>query len=88
MAHSLSAKKRHRQNVTRRALNRSRRTTLNSAVRKFHDELHKGNAEHAQSALKQFCQAVDHAAAQGPIHKNTASRRKSRMARRVNALAK
>ena len=87
MAHSLSAKKRHRQNVTQRALNRSRRTSLNSVVRKFSEELHKGNAADAQSAFKLFCQAVDHAAEQGTIHKNTAARRKSRMARRVNALA-
>ncbi len=88
MAHSLSAKKRHRQNVKHRAINRSRRTTLNTAVRKFNDELHDANAADAQSALKLFSKAVDHAAAEGTIHKNTAARRKSRMAKRVNALAK
>ena len=37
MAHSLSAKKRHRQNITRRALNRARRTSLSTEVRKFRD---------------------------------------------------
>lgn len=87
MAHSLSAKKRHRQNVTRRALNRARRTSLSTDVRKFRDQLHKGDAGDVQTAFKQFCKAVDHAAAQGTIHKNTASRRKSRMAKHVNALA-
>ena len=88
MAHSLSAKKRHRQNVKLRAINRSRRTALNTAMRKFNDELHRGSPDDVNSAFKLFCKAVDHAAAERTIPKNTAARRKSRMAKRLNALAK
>lgn len=86
MAHSLSAKKRIRQNDTRRARNRTRRTVLKSRLRRCREELLRGTVESAESAYQQVCQALDRAASQNTIHRNAAARRKSRLARRLNAM--
>lgn len=88
MAHSLSAKKRNRQNVRRRAINRTRRSVLKTSTRGFMDALAKSDAVRAESEFKNLCTVVDRAASRKTIHKNTAARRKSRLARRLNALKK
>ncbi|MFH1747800.1 MAG: 30S ribosomal protein S20 [Planctomycetota bacterium] len=86
MAHSLSAKKRIRQNEKHQARNRARRTVLKSRIRHCRDELQRGTVETAETALRQASSALDHAAIQHTIHRNAAARRKSRMARKLNAL--
>jgi small subunit ribosomal protein S20 len=85
VAHSLSAKKRIRQNVKRRALNRARRSTLRTKLRKCSDLLARG-AQDAASVVHQTCQTLDREANRGTLHPNAAARRKSRLARRLNAL--
>lgn len=86
MAHSLSAKKRIRQNVRRRGLNRARRSTLRTKLRKCGDLLARGSADAAAGAIRETCQTLDREANRGTLHRNAAARRKSRLARRLNAL--
>jgi small subunit ribosomal protein S20 len=86
VAHSLSAKKRIRQNVRRRTLNRARRSLLKSKLRKCSDLLLRGKPEEAESSCRATIRALDRAANQRTLHRNAAARRKSRLARRLNAL--
>lgn len=86
MAHSLSARKRVRQNARRRALNKARRSALRTKVRKCADALQGGDPAAAESALREATRALDRAANRGTVHRNAAARRKSRLARRLNAL--
>lgn len=86
MAHSLSAKKRIRQNEKRRARNRARRTVLKNHLRRCREELQRGTLESAETAYRRVCKVLDRAANRGTIHPNAAARRKSRLARRLEAL--
>ena len=86
MAHSLSSKKRVRQNLRRRALNRSRRSALRTQLRKCTDLLGKGSLEPTEAAIRQAIRTLDREANRGTLHRNAAARRKSRLARRLNAL--
>lgn len=86
MAHSLSAKKRIRQNDKRRAQNRARKAQLKGSLRSFSETLATGDAGKSAEALKTAMKKVDQIAAKGTIHKNTASRKKSQLQRQLNAL--
>ena len=85
MAHSLSSKKRIRQNAKRRARNRWRKVRVKEAVRAFDESLRTGNVQDASQQLRQVYERVDKVAAKGTIHKNTAARQKARMAKRLAA---
>jgi small subunit ribosomal protein S20 len=85
VAHSLSAKKRIRQNEKRRARNRYRKTLIRDGVKEFQGALTKGDLTKADELLRKVSQTVDRVAAKGTIHKNTAARKRSRLARRLNA---
>lgn len=85
MAHSLSAKKRIRQNEKRRARNRSRRSALKNVLREANEVLLHGSGEDVVKHVRRTGQALDKAAAKGTIHRNAAARRKSRLAKRANA---
>ena len=86
MAHSLSAKKRIRQNIKRRARNRARKETLKDQVKSFVSALGGTDVNKAREEFKKTAQRLDKVAAKGTIHKNTASRRRSRLAKRLNAM--
>ena len=86
MAHSLSAKKRMRQNEARQARNRARRTALKTKLRKCRDELLRGTGDSATSAFRDAARALDVEASRRTIHPNAAARRKSRLAKRLNAV--
>lgn len=86
MAHSLSSKKRVRQNVRQRTLNRSRRSALRTQLRKCNDLLGKGSVEPTEAAIRQAIRTLDREANRGTLHRNAAARRKSRLVRRLNAL--
>ncbi|HEX8877815.1 MAG TPA: 30S ribosomal protein S20 [Phycisphaerales bacterium] len=79
MAHSLSAQKRVRQNEAARARNRWRLRTMRDAIKEFNEKILHGSAADAGEALKKATQVIDRTAAKGVIHKNQASRRKSRL---------
>ena len=86
MAHSLSAKKRMRQNLKSRALNKARKGQVKAQVRAFADALASGDKAKATEAARAAIKKVDQVAAKGTIHKNTASRRKSRLQKKLNAI--
>lgn len=86
MAHSLSSKKRIRQNEKRRMLNRARRSTLRKHLRVFSDLVTHREADKAEEAFRTACKWLDREADRGLIHRNMAARRKSRLAKRLNAL--
>ncbi len=86
MAHSLSAKKRNRQNVKRRALNRARRSSLKTRIRCCREALGGTDADAAERLFRDACKALDREANRGLIHRNAAARRKSRLARTLNVL--
>ena len=84
MAHSLSAKKRMRQNVKRRGHNRWRKEQVKDAVRQFEDAVDSGDKTKAAEQLKVVYKRLDQVASGGTIHKNAAARKKSRLTRRLN----
>ncbi len=84
MPHSKSAQKRAKQSVTRRAVNRSRRSALRSQLKKVISAVEAGDNAAAQVELKKAAVALDKAAQKGLIHKNEAARRKSRLSARVS----
>jgi small subunit ribosomal protein S20 len=84
VAHSLSAKKRIRQNAKRRAHNRWRKTGIKETVKAFETACKDGKPDAIQDALCACYKELDQVAAKGTIHKNTASRRKARLAARAN----
>lgn len=88
MAHSLSAKKRIRQNAKRRARNRSRKDAVKSQVKAFTTALSGGDLSKAEGELRKVARQLDRTAAKGTMHKNTAARKRSRLARRLNAARK
>jgi small subunit ribosomal protein S20 len=86
MPHSQSAKKRLRQSLERRERNRSTKRALKTQVRKVLDAVQSGNAEAAQNELKTAAKKLDRAAGHKVIHRNAASRTKSRLSARVKKL--
>lgn len=85
---SLSSLKRVRQNERRRLRNKARRTEIKTQVRKFVDALAAGKTDVAVAELKKAGVLLDRAAGRGTVHRNTAARRKSRLARRLNKARK
>ena len=85
MAHSLSAKKRIRQSIKRRARNRSRKEQIKEGVKAFTAAVTAGAFDKAEAALREAAKRLDKVAAKGTIHKNTAARKRSRLAKRLNA---
>ena len=79
MAHSLSAKKRVRQNLTRRSRNKTRVSALKSQLRKSSAAVSGSDAKLAADAFKDAVRMLDRAANQGTLHRNAAARRKSKL---------
>jgi small subunit ribosomal protein S20 len=86
VAHSLSAKKRIRQNAKRRARNRWRKGLVKQAVKDFEEAL-ATDKQKAAEQLKTVFRRLDKVAAKGTIHKNAAARKKSRLAKRLHKLS-
>lgn len=85
MAHSRTAKKRVRQNATARARNRWRLRDMREAVKDFNEQILHGSYDQANESFKKVLKVIDRTAQKGVIHKNQASRRKSRMSARLKA---
>ncbi len=79
--------KRARQNVKRNLRNRAVLSSLKTLSRKVESAITAGMKEDAEKALLQATKAFDMAALKGVIHRNTASRNISRLARKVNAIS-
>ena len=87
MANTSSAKKATRKIARRTAVNKNRRSRVRSYVRKVEEALAAGDAATAAAALKEVQPELARAALKGVMHANTASRKVSRLTRRVKALS-
>jgi small subunit ribosomal protein S20 len=86
VAHHASALKAQRQTVKRKARNRANISKLKSAVKKLRAAIAKGDAEAVKTLLPVTVSEIDRASKKGVVHDNAASRYKSRLTRKVNAL--
>jgi len=86
VAHSLQAKKRAKQNIKNRTINRARKSQVKTQIKHFEETLDSGNVEAATKQLRLVTKKLDKTASTSTIHKKTAARKKSRLARRLNAL--
>ena len=86
MANSPQAKKRARQNDNRLAINKARRSRIRTFIRKVEEAITSGDKDAAASALKAAQPELMRGVSKGVYHKNTASRKMSRLAARVKAL--
>ncbi|NOQ46504.1 MAG: 30S ribosomal protein S20 [Desulfobulbaceae bacterium] len=86
MATHKSAKKRDRQSKVRRMRNRMNKTRMRNVVRQVEEALVAGSEDQARKALQEAIPVIQKTAAKGTIHKNTASRKVSRLTRRVNRM--
>ena len=87
MANSSQAKKRIRQTIRRTEVNRNRRSRMRTFVRKVEEAIASGDKSAAMDALRAAEPQLIRAAQKRIMHANTASRKVSRLARRVNAMA-
>lgn len=86
MAHSLSAKKRIRQNAKRRLINRARKSQVKTQVKHIEAALSSGDVQTASEQFRLVVKKLDKVAATSTMHKKTAARKKSRLAKKLNSL--
>jgi small subunit ribosomal protein S20 len=86
VARSLQAKKRARQNDKRRAINRTRKSQIKTQIKHFEEALAGGDVDAAGSQFTLLTKKLDKTAATSTMHKKTAARKKSRLAKRLNAI--
>ena len=86
MANTKSAKKAVRQTSRRTTANKTRRSRMRSSVRKVEEAIASGNKEAARAALKVAEPIIVSTAQKGMVHRKTASRKVSRLAKRVDAM--
>lgn len=86
MAHSLSAKKRIKQNAKSNTINRARKSQIKTQLKHFDAALEKGDAEAATEQLRLLTKKLDKTAATSTMHKRTVARKKSRLTKKLNAL--
>lgn len=87
MANIKSAKKRILVNRTKAERNKSVKSGVKTAIKKVYAAIETGDKEAAKSALTSATSALDKAAKKGVYHKNTSSRKISRLALAVNKMA-
>lgn len=87
MANTSSAKKMARKIEKRTEVNRARRSRMRTFLRKVEEAIAGGDRTAAADALRAAEPEIMRAAQNGIVHKNTASRKVSRLASRVSALA-
>jgi small subunit ribosomal protein S20 len=88
MPNIASSKKRVRTTAKRTKINQARKTRLRGFVRKVEEALTKGDKTAAQAALKAAEPEIMRGVSKGVLHKNTGSRKVSRLAKRVAKLGK
>ena len=86
MANTPQAKKRARQNEARAAVNKNRRSRIRTFLRKVEEAIASGDKDAAAAALRAAQPELMRGVTKGVFHKNTASRKASRLAARVKAL--
>mgnify|MGYP001477592900 CR=1 FL=1 len=86
MANTPSAKKAARKIARRTAINKSRRSRVRTFLRKVEEAIASGDQTAAAAALKAAQPELQRAATKGVVHRNTASRKISRLAHRVKVM--
>lgn len=86
MANSPQARKRARQNETRFAINKARRSRIRTFLRKVEEAIASGDKDAATAALRALQPELMRGVTKGVYHKNTASRKMSRLSARVKVL--
>lgn len=86
MANHKSAKKRIRRNANRAEINKSRISRIRTFIKKVETAIASGDKVNAHAALKDAQPEIMRGVTKGVIHKNTASRKVSRLAVRVKAV--
>ena len=84
MPNTKSAMKRVKTNLKRAERNKSVKSVLKTSITRFQEALDSNNMEAAKTALVRAYKVIDKAVVHGVIHKNNASRKKSRLARMLN----
>ncbi|MCU0973285.1 MAG: 30S ribosomal protein S20 [Burkholderiales bacterium] len=87
MANSAQAKKRARQSVARNAHNAALRTRLRSAIKKVRKAIEGGDKAAAKTVFSESIGIIDSVADKKIVHKNKASRHKSRLSAAIKAMA-
>ena len=87
MANTPQSKKRARQTERRTEVNKARRSRIRTFIRKVEEAIASGNATAAADALRAAQPELMRGVTKGVVHKNTASRKMSRLAARVKALS-
>jgi small subunit ribosomal protein S20 len=78
--------KRIKQNEKRRVRNKSVKSSLKTAIRKFREAAESGDKDQALTLLKDASRKLDKAASKGVLHPNQAANKKSAMAKRANQI--
>jgi small subunit ribosomal protein S20 len=86
MANSLQSKKRSRQIKRRTLINKARKSRIRSFLRKVEEAIVDGNKPLARTALQNAQPELMRGVSRGLIHKNTASRKISRLSYRVKSM--
>ncbi len=86
MANHKSAMKRDRQSKIRRMRNRVNKSKMKTVVRQVEEALVAGSEDQARAALQVAIPVISKTAVKGSIHKKTASRKISRLTKRVNGM--
>lgn len=81
-----SAKKRLRQNIKHNLRNRTYKSALKTQMKKFLNAIREGNAQAAQEELRLTVKKLDTGVSKNILHKNTASRKKSRLTKKLNQM--
>jgi small subunit ribosomal protein S20 len=87
MANTPQSKKRVRQNERNNGINKARRSRIRTFVRKVEEAIASGDQSVAAAALRNAQPEIARGVTKGILHKNTASRKLSRLSARVKALA-
>lgn len=88
MPNTASSKKRLRQNEKLRIHNRAQRSKLRGQLRKVRDAVKAGDSDVASTEMRIAQKRIDQAAAKNLLHRNTASRVKSRLNKMVKEMGK
>lgn len=86
MANHASAKTRTRRNARRAVINKSRVSRIRTFIKKVEQAIEAGDSKNAQAALKSAQPEIQRGVAKGVLHKNTASRKLSRLSSRIKGL--
>jgi small subunit ribosomal protein S20 len=87
MANHVSSLKRARQTERKTAVNRANKTRVRGSLRALREALQKGDSKEVAAQYRVTVSALDKSVQKGTLHKNTASRYKSRLSARVKAIS-